>query len=158
MNDALLTMIFQGILGYVVLPYVLWRLTHKSHNISERSGIIKYVLIYEVLATVYFILPDFLKLLYLALMIFVLNHKFFKLNLIQSFLTSFIFMVIFLTSEIVSEMVGQIANIIIGNFASELGFLYSIKCLLQALICLWMIRSFEPEFSMLILKRGQLNK
>jgi len=157
MSDALLSLILQGILGYAILPYVLWQLTHKSHNINDKAGVIKFILIFELLFTLYFVLPDFLKLLYLVVMTFALNHKFFKLNLIQSFLTSFIFIVIFLTSEIVGEMVGQIANIVIDNFTTEIGYLDSIKFALQSMICFWMIRSFEQEFSTLILKRGPQN-
>ena len=154
MSDALISLILQGILGYVVLPYVLWQLTHKSHNLNVKAG---FLLIFAVLFTLYFVLPDFLKLLYLVAMTFALNHKFFKLNMIQSFLTSFIFIVIFLTSEIVGEMVGQIANIVIANFTSEIGFLNSIKFALQSFICFWMIHSFKQEFSTLILKRGSQN-
>ena len=83
-----------------------------------------------------------------------MNYKFFKLNLIQSLLTSFIFVIIFLTSEIVSEMVGQTLNIVIDNFISNIGYLESIKFALQSLICIWMIRSFKQEFNTLILNRG----
>ena len=154
MNDTLLSHIFQGILGFVILPYVLWQLTHKSHNITDK---IKFILIYTGLFSVYFILPDFLKLLYLVILTFMLNYKYFKLNLIQSLLTSFIFIVIFLTSEIVSEMVAQILNIVIDNFISGIGYLDSIKFVLQSLICIWMIRSFKQEFSTLILNRGPQN-
>lgn len=157
MTDTIISMIFQGILGYIVLPYVLWQLTYKSHNISDRAGIIKFILIYEGLYTCYFFLPGFLKLFYLMIMTFVLNHKMFKLNLIQSFLTSFIFIVIFLTAEIVGEMVGQIANIVIDNFTAKVGFIDSIKFAMQSAICIWMIRSFKEEFSTLIFKRGQEN-
>ena len=154
MTDTLLSILFQGVLGFVVLPYVLWRLTLKSHNLSDRTAIFKFIMIYEGLSAIYFMLPDFLKLLYLIVMIFLLSHKFFKLNVIQSFLTCLIFMVIFLTSEIVSEMAGQLLNIILGTFIHGMGFIDSIKSILQPLICFWMIRSFEPEFSMLIVRRG----
>ncbi len=154
MNDAILSNIFQGILGFVILPYVLWQLTHKSHIITDK---VKFTVIYIGLFLAYFILPDFLKLLYLVLLTFMLNYKFFKLNLIQSLLTSFIFIVIFLTSEIVSEMVAQILNIVIDNFISNIGYLDSIKYALQSLICIWMIRSFKQEFSTLIVKRGPQN-
>lgn len=157
MNDALLSYIFQGILGFVILPYVLWQLTHKSHNISDKAGLVKFIVVFISLFAAYFILPDFLKLLYLVLLTFMLNYKFFKLNLMQSFLTSFIFLVIFLTSEIVGEMVGQIANIIIDNITSNIGFLDSIKFAVQSAICFWMIRSFKHEFSTLIVNRGSQN-
>jgi len=154
MNDALLSLILQGVLGYIILPYVLWQLTDKSHNITDKAGLVKFILVFEGLYTLYFVLPDFLKLLYLVVMTFAINHKFFKLNIIQSFLTSFIFIIIFLTSEIVGEMVGQIANIVIDNFTAEVGFLDSIKFALQSFICYWMIHSFKQEFSTLILNRG----
>lgn len=155
MNDAFFSIFFQGLLGYVVLPYVLWHLTYKSHNISDRAELVKFVVMFEALFTIYFYLPGFLKLLYLVIMTFVLNLKMFKLNVAQSFLTSFIFIVIFLTSEIIGEMVGQIVNIIIDNFTSKVGFLDSIKFFMQSVICIWMIRSFKEEFSTIILKRGQ---
>jgi len=157
MIDIVISSIFQGVLGYIILPYVLWKLTHKSHKLSNKSDLFKYLFIFEALMTLYFILPDFLKLLFLVSISFGMNHMFFKLNWMQSFLTSFIFLVIFITSEIVSEMISQIANIIIGNITAEIGFLTSIKYALQFLICFWMIRSFEEEFSTIIVKRGAQN-
>lgn len=155
MNDAFFSMILQGILGYVILPYVLWHLTYKSHKISDRARLVKFILLFDGLYTLYFFLPGYLKLLYLVIMISVVTYKFLKLNVVQSFLTSFIFIVIFLTAEIVGEMVGQIANIVIDNFTSEVGFLDSIKFAMQSVICVWMIRSFKEEFSTLIYNRGQ---
>ncbi|HSN65898.1 MAG TPA: hypothetical protein VLS94_04620 [Fusibacter sp.] len=157
MNDAILSYIFQGILGFVILPYVLWQLTHKSHKSHNITDKVKFMVIYIGLFSAYFILPDFLKLLYLVTLIFMLNYKFFKLNLVQSLLTSFIFIVIFITSEIVSEMVAQILNIVIDNFISNIGYLDSIKFALQSLVCIWMIRSFKQEFSTLIVNRGPQN-
>ncbi len=157
MNDALLSLILQVILGCVILPYVLWQLTHESHKIDDKAGLFKFILVFEGLYALYFVLPDFLKLIYLVGMTFIINHKFFKLNLLQSFLTCFIFIVIFITSEIVSEMVGQIANIIIDYFTSEVDFLDSIKWALQSMVCYWMIHSFQQEFSTLIVNRGTQN-
>ena len=157
MNDALFSYIFQGILGFVILPYVLWQLTHESHNISDKASIVTFIVVFIGLFTAYLFLPDFLKLLYLVLFTFILNYRFFKLNLIQSLLTSFIFILIFLTSEIVSEMVAQTLNIVIDNFISNIGYLDSIKFALQSLICIWMIRSFKKEFSTLIVNRGTQN-
>jgi hypothetical protein len=154
MSDALVSFIFQGILGFIILPYVLWQLTHKSHNISDKAGLVKFIVIFIGLFSAYFVLPDFLKLLYLVLLTFLLNYKYFKLNMIQSLLTCFIFLVIFLTSEIVSEMAGQIFNIVIDNFTSNIGYLDSIKFAMQSVVCFWMIHSFKQEFSNLILKRG----